>query len=38
MVSSIPMNMGYNNNPYIVMPLNKTSIRIIFVGMNFKFY
>ena len=25
MVSSIPMNMGYNNNPYIVMPLNKTS-------------
>ena len=24
MVSSIPMNMGYNNNPYIVMPLNKT--------------
>lgn len=25
MVSSIPMNMGYNNNPYIIMPLNKTS-------------
>ena len=25
MVSSIPMNMGYNNNPYILMPLNKTS-------------
>lgn len=24
MVSSIPMNMGYNNNPYVVMPLNKT--------------
>jgi len=24
MVLSIPMNMGYNNNPYIVMPLNKT--------------
>jgi len=25
MVSSIPINMGYNNNPYILMPLNKTS-------------
>ena len=25
MVSSIPMNMGYNNNPYIIMPLNKTN-------------
>ena len=25
MVSSIPINMGYNNNPYIIMPLNKTS-------------
>ena len=25
MVSSVPMNMGYNNNPYILMPLNKTS-------------
>ena len=24
MVSSIPINMGYNNNPYVVMPLNKT--------------
>ena len=25
MVSNIPINMGYNNNPFIVMPLNKTS-------------
>ena len=25
MVSSIPINMGYNNNPYIIMPLNKTT-------------
>ena len=25
MHSDVPVNMGFNNNPYIIMPLNKTT-------------